>query len=319
MKYINFTKAFASLALVSVLFASCDKKDEVDLIGDRGQTIVKVIDGGTPGKKAIAIDFVNTPTTFIAADIRRDVPNSTELNKTATVVIQEDTAAVRAAGFAHLPTAWYTLQSGAGVTKTGGQGGTYTVTFAPGQFAVPIIITIPNATLLDPSTIYGLAFKIISTDQGRVATSNVLITSVGAKNSYDGIYEVVSGTVTRYANPTTPLNDVLSGPLAGNPDIKLITTGAYTVAVPPAGSPGAFYWAAGTNSQVAGIDGVRITVDPATNLVTMLSLGNATLTNWPGKENRYDPATRTFYLNFHWNPAANKREYSVILKYKGPR
>ena len=33
----------------------------------------------------------------------------------------------------------------------------------------------------------------------------------------------------------------------------------------------------------------------------------------------YNPATKTFYLNFRWNPTANRREYSVTIKYKGPR
>ena len=70
---------------------------------------------------------------------------------------------------------------------------------------------------------------------------------------------------------------------------------------------------------VGGIDHTLATLDPATNLVSMSSLGNASLKNWPGKENKYDPATKTYTLNFHWNPTANVREMTLVLKYKGPR
>jgi hypothetical protein len=136
----------------------------------------------------------------------------------------------------------------------------------------------------------------------------------------------VSGKVTRYTSPGAPAGDVLSGDLAGNPDVSLITSGpnAVVVPVPATPNPGTLYWAAASGSQVAGIDGLKITVDPATNLVTMSSTLNTTLANWAGSTpginyNRYDPATKTFYLAFKWNPTSNVREYEIVLKYKGPR
>ena len=77
--------------------------------------------------------------------------------------------------------------------------------------------------------------------------------------------------------------------------------------------------------QAAGIDNLRATVNPATNVVTMQALGNTTLANWTGSTtgityNRYDPATKTFYLAFKWtsvDPAY--REYEIVIRYKGPR
>jgi hypothetical protein len=71
--------------------------------------------------------------------------------------------------------------------------------------------------------------------------------------------------------------------------------------------------------MVAGVDGIRVTVDPVTNLTTSLSLGNATFGNWAGNPNFYDPATKTFNLAFRWNPTAATREYLVVMKFKAPR
>ena len=98
------------------------------------------------------------------------------------------------------------------------------------------------------------------------------------------------------------------------------TSGATSLSVPPSSSQvGALQWAFGNNSNVAGINGLSIAIDPVTNLVTMTSAANATLTNWAGHENKYDPLTQTFYLAFRWNPATSVREYEIVLKYKGPK
>lgn len=329
MKLSFYFKQFVVCSLAVGFLASCEKTKEVDDIGDDGHTIVKLAGGGTtdePGFNSSAIDFVPEPTAIIGADIRRDIPNNKELNRTMVVTVKDDLAAIDAANVAdpdlhleHLDPSWYTV--GASTPKTGGAGGTYTVTMAPGEFAKNIDIIIPDATVLDPSTTYALAFTIQTADaDGQVSVNKTIITTIGAKNEYDGIYSVVSGTVTRYTNPTTVENpSTLNGSLAGNPDVWMITSGATSLDIPPSGYVGAFYWVAGSNSQVAGIDGLTVTVDPATNLTNIVSATNATLTNWAGKVNKYDPATKTFYLAFRWNPTANVREYEVVLKYKAAR
>lgn len=182
MKYLNITKQFASLALVALAFTSCDKVKVTDPVGDQGQTLVKILGGGSPAAiKSNPLDFVPTPATFVGADLRRDLPNNAELNKTMNIVVKDDTAAVRAANPAYviLPASFYTLN----VPKTGGSGGTFNVTFKPGEFARQIIVTVPDATLLDPSTKYALAFTITSADGGGVITnSKSIIVEIGAKN-----------------------------------------------------------------------------------------------------------------------------------------
>ncbi|MNR56285.1 hypothetical protein D3C85_1768300 [compost metagenome] len=51
----------------------------------------------------------------------------------------------------------------------------------------------------------------------------------------------------------------------------------------------------------------------------MKSLGTPNLRNTPGKDNKYDPATKTFTLNFDWNQTTTPREATVIIKYKNGR
>ena len=187
----------------------------------------------------------------------------------------------------------------------------FEATIAPGhrEDSVPIQIF---TNKIASGHIYLLPLTIVKSSLP-ISNWNHLMINIGAKNAYDGIYTVVDGFVQRYVNPTTPTTDALNGSLAGNPDMTLVTAGISSVELDN------LKWHGGT-SGVGGIDYLQAIVDPNTNKVTMLSLGNPSLTNIPGKVNSYDPATRTFTLNFYWNPTANKREITnLILKYKKPR
>ncbi len=237
MKYLNITKQLSALGLVALLFTACDKTAITAPLGDAGLTLVTILEGGSPAtliKDPIA--FVTTPTTLTkgVVDIRREVANAADLAKTMTVIIKDDTAAVRAANpaYVNFPTAYYTLTVADGVTKVGGIGGTFTFTFKPGEFAKQIYINIPNATLLDPSTLYGLGFTITSVDAGgKIATAKSVVVEIGAKNKWDGKY-AVTGPMVDAANPAlVQWNNPL---LAGDPfpaanggawELHLITTG----------------------------------------------------------------------------------------------
>lgn len=307
---------FRILSLVMIggaLLASCVKNEE-GKFNSSGSTIVKLPQGASD-KVALALDFKAGFQDVVLLDVRRDAPNNAELQKTLTVKIKNDPSIVTAYNTAHatnyvpLPTSAYTIDAGNPFNGTD-----YTVTFNPGEHAKPILIKL-DASKMDFSQQYAFGFTI--TDASGVKISDGLgraMVEVGVKNKYDGLYSVESGYVQRYTAPGTPESpSTLSGPLAGNPDVALVTVGLNTVEIQ------GLQWTAGSNSGVAGINNLRATVDPATNLVTLQALGNATLTNWAGKENRYDPATQTFYLAFRWNPTSNTREYQVVLKYKSPR
>ena len=296
-------------------------------MGDAGQTIVRLIDAGSEtnisGKAIINLDLLTTPQSIKMVRVLREIANNTELNKSMTVIVNDDQAAVTAYNAAHatsfvpIPSANYSVDP-----ANPRVGGNYTVTLAPGEFAKDIKFTLPNASTLDLNLTYAFGFTITTVDaSGKISKdARTIIVEVGVKNKYDGIYSIVSGFVQRYTAPGAPVCcDGLTGPVGpANPDLQLITTGANTNVFGPGVG---LTWSNG--GGIGGIDGLRLSVDPATNLVTVVSSGlptsNASLTNWAGKPNNYNPVTKRFTLGFRWNPTANIREYEVILQYKGPR
>jgi hypothetical protein len=305
-------KLFSFVAAASLLFAACDKNEGT--LDGAGQTIVKLPQGAEE-KVALALDFKPGLTDVVLLDVRRDAPNSGELSKAITVKIKNDPAIVTAYNTAHntsyipLPAAAYQVDPSNPFNGTD-----WTVTFNAGEHAKPILIKL-DPTQLDLSKQYALGFTITDAGGAKIATDlQSAIIEVGVKNAYDGIYRVVSGNVQRYTAPGVPeTTGNLNGPLAGNPDVTLTTIGANTVEIT------GLQWANGSGSGVAGINNLRATIDPITGAVTMTSIQNATLTNWTGKVNMYDRATKTFYLAFRWNPAGATREYEIVLQYKGPR
>ncbi|MGB8193426.1 MAG: DUF1735 domain-containing protein [Chitinophagaceae bacterium] len=310
MKMLN-RRMFGLLAIGGLLFASCTKQADFN---SSGETRIKLPQGADE-KVALALDFKPGLTDVVLLDVRRDAPTNAELQKAITVKIKDDPAIVTAYNAAHatnyiaLPAAAYTVDAGNPVA-----GGIWTVTFNAGDHARPLLIKL-DPTKLDLSKQYALGFTITDAGGAKIASGlESAMVEVGVKNKYDGIYAVISGNVTRYTAPGTVENpSTLNGPLAGNPDVTMTTVGANTVEI------SGLQWTAGSNSGVGGINNLRATIDPVTNAVTMQALGNLTLTNWAGKDNRYDPATKTFYLAFRWNPTGAVREYQIVLQYKGPR
>lgn len=240
MKYLKLTKYLAMIAVGSLIFTACKKTKVSTPMGDAGQTLVKILGGGTPaGLIKNPVDFVATPTRILAAQVRRDIPNETELMRTMKVTVKDDTTAVKAANAAYklLPPSWFTVQT-TGV-KSGGvagtmQGGTWTFTFAPGSFAQEIYITIPDATLLDPSSLYGVGFTVTSADaNGVISSEKTLIIEIGAKNDWDGRYavtgpmvDVTNATLIQWNNPAIAGFPAANG---GAWELHLITAGASTV------------------------------------------------------------------------------------------
>ena len=306
------------LSVLSLTFTSCLKDAAVDegrigITPNKGQRIAEI--AGSP-TGFINVDVIGSPrdTTFTMVIVR--LASETPAENDIQVTLTSDHSLVTAYNAAHAtnyqaaPTSAYQFSPLAVTIPKGQREGTLTLKAIPNNlFAAQYAFGFRITSVSDPSI----------TISGNYGTQVVALT---VRNKYDGFYKVVSGSVQRYAGGAPEAAGGLNGSLAGNPEVALVTTGPNSLGIPAPVSPnpGTLYWANGSNSQVAGIDNVRLSIDPVTNAVTMSSLGNATLTNWPGRENRYDPATQTFYLNFHWNPTApNKREYSVVLKYSKPR
>lgn len=305
----------------SFVFTSCRKDDFVDKdneLGGKGATVVKVYEG-------------NEPTAFLEASagtklvslfsVRRDAPSNAVMNQPTTVTLTYDASLITAYNAAHpvsgAPNTYIALPEtiftpGPGVTKTATG---YTVNIGAGEFAKDFAINL-NFALYDFNKKYALPFKITSDATGTVMTQPTVLSFVSVKNAYDGVYSSVAGTVTRYAGGVVENPSTLNGSMAGNPDVRLVTVNATTVQI------SGLNW---TNSGggIGGVDPITMTIDPATNAVTQIRSGVATTTMSviPGAVNKYDPATKTFTLNFDWNQLLpNKREVKgLVLTYKGVR
>jgi len=301
----------ALIAFVMLSLSSCLKDEGFDngtygMGGFAGGTFVSVpAAASSPYSIALESKSGNQPLTLFSVNYE----NVDKAPEDITVTFAKDDAAVTAAGGLTLIPASVLTFSAANPT----------VTIAKGTRVSPSFTCQINTGTLDPTKSYGLAFTITSVSKSGVAIPanlKTVVYKIALKNQWDGIYTVVSGLVTRYNAPGVPANDALSGPLAGNSDVYLVTSGPTELDVPASGT-GSFRWSG--NGGIGGIDGLRMAVNAATNLVTWSCATNATLTNWAGKENSYTPATKTFKLNFRWNPATTPREYTVELKYKQAR
>ena len=316
---INASKALLLLILGGTLF-SCEKSTKEP--PSNRQTFVKILGGGTPANVVKnPIDFLPIPVQILAVDLRRDPNDEAGLFTTMNVIVKDDTAAVKAADptYLHLPSAWYTIQSEA--PKVGGQGGTFSFVFKPSEFAKQIFITVPNATLLNPSAKYALGFTIISVDaDGQISSSKSIIIEIGAKNQYDGRYRLDG----KFYHPT---QSPAYAPFTVN--VELHTTGPNTVKlyVPLFGgyySPGLF----GGVLNAFSLQEPAITVNPSTNGVTVQNVASGAVTFYTmavGYNSRYDVGTKTIYAKWGYSYAvpgvydAGCREWEDVFTYLGPR
>ncbi|MBC8051556.1 MAG: DUF1735 domain-containing protein [Sphingobacteriaceae bacterium] len=156
----------------------------------------------------------------------------------------------------------YTLSSTTATIKKGENTAKVTVTVKPNQF--------------DFAFRYGLPIRISTASLGTISSNfGSVIYSVGAKNEYDGEYEA-TGVFT---------HPVL-GPRDIHEDKEVSTTGQYSV-VTVAGDIGA---------------PVGLVVNPTTNDVTFTGALSPTqpFIPIPGERSYYDPATKTFHLNYRY-------------------
>ncbi|MEO6540961.1 MAG: hypothetical protein ABIN74_08235 [Ferruginibacter sp.] len=282
MKYLNIIKNIAVIAIVSLIFMACKKSIVATPMGDAGQTLVKILGGGTPPsiiKKPV--DFVPTSTRLLVLEVRRDIPNEAELNKTMIVTLKDDTAAIsfynrdtvssnpnrtnpNKVFYNQFNPAWFSTSID-GAVKTGGQGGIWTITFKPGEFSKSVYLTIPDATLLNPSSLYAIGFTILTADAGaKISTQKSSIVEIGAKNNWDGVYKM-SGTFSDVSNAAFTYY--------GDQQFSLITVGASTCIVRNddlnGGIPGYLFLNAGTGTYY-GSFGLVITFNPVTNTISDL-------------------------------------------------
>jgi len=309
-KYIVKCLIFG-IALSTVL-VSCRKDkyitDDNKQLTDEGKVLLKFLEGPS---KTLLFDAFTDIKPIEGFSLRREANNYAGL---APTTIQLTKAALPA-GYTFLPDNVYTLQTATAAKYTRTATG-LTVNMANGDFAADFNINV-NGALLDPNANYAMAYTITNPGNGAATatTQKDVIVLFTIKSQYDGVYSFEAGSqVIRYTNGVPNTGDALMGTLVGQPNRSLITIDGTTLSLTP-------IWASG--GGVAGIDGLRLKIDPATNQVTMSATGNNTLRNIAGKPNDYDPITRTFRLNFEWWTAGTvtppTREITMNLKYVGKR
>ena len=322
MKQRFLTYFSLGIVLTSVLISSCRKDDFVDSDSQKpqtsGNTYIKIIDGP---EKSLFLDAVAGIGSVNVFNVRRDAANQDALSTASSITLTAAPELITAYNTAHptstgvantyetLPESLYTPGNGLTKIATG-----YTMALNAGDFAKDFAINL-NFGLFDFSKKYALAYKVTNPGNGVTSsTQGQIFVLISVKNAYDGNYASVAGSVQRYSAPGVPtVGDALNGSMAGNPDIVISTVNATTVLISN------LRWFGGTGG-IGGIDNLQAVIDPATNLVTMKALGNTTLRNIAGTVNKYDPATKTFTLNFEWNPTANAREIKgLVLSYKSAR
>ncbi|MGJ1436492.1 DUF1735 domain-containing protein [Sphingobacterium siyangense] len=307
-KIINYI----SVLLLPFMFTSCLKDDAI--IGpDAAGNVENIIEfknfvapsSGTSSKYPLYIQaFDMVPTTDFAIPVqiagvynpKADVKVTLELDNSIITAYN----AQNGSKYQPLQTANYTVSTYEVTIPKGQKIGNLNIKFFPEKF--------------DFKESYALGLKIKSVSEGTISGNfGAIVLGVVPKNLYDGVYTVEKGLVQRYTGGALNIGDALNGSLAGNPKVTLKSIDGNTVEITN------MRWAGGT-SGIAGIDNLRATINPATNEVTMFALGAPTLRNIAGKVNKYDPATKTFTLNFDWAQTTNKREIlDLQIKFDSPR
>lgn len=205
-------------------------------------------------------------------------------------------------------------------------------TLDPSQYQVPtevvipagekyayLVVTIPDASVLDLSLKYGLGFTISSlSDNGYTIAGNLQDVVVGViiKNQYDAVYDFVGGY---FYHPSSPR----AQPNSSSGDTKTLTSFSPTQVVSPLGDLGSLGYY------------VLLDVDPVTNKVTITpdpghpstppieqfddalpDFNPGYTPQWDRSSectNRYDPATKTFYLRYAYVGGTGYRVTEEIL------
>jgi len=181
------------------------------------------------------------------------------------------------------------------------------VVIKKGTHSATVQLVVTNTPAFDYSASYGIPLKIASTSYGMVSGNfGSAIYTFGVRNKYDGVYSV-KGYAYRGNDPITN-TDALQGPVG--PVQRSFSSGGVTTINWTSTVP----WANGSGSSLpAGYEPI-ITVDEATNKVTLRSSGGTISPN-PAYNNRYDPATKTFYISFTWGAGPTSRLHTDTLTY----
>ena len=288
MKLRSILKTTAPLA---ILLSSCLKThNSKDVINDSGSIVSVIQEVGQYGAvKAISINALPATETVDLITLKFYAPRDVKPGGDITVHLVKNDALVTAQGLTIPPANGVTISSLDVVIPK-----------ATGEAKLTAVI---NKNNLNLTTTYGLGFVLQSASEGVVSPiDKQIVVQIGLKNAYDGIYKT-RGYTLRSGDPN------LTGNFS-NVEFGLVTAGVYVNDFDRLQ-----VW--GDGQTGVGIGPPRLTVDPATNNVTITSSGGGY--NYPGYSSRYDPATKTFYLGFTWGAGPSARAAFDTMVYNRPR
>lgn len=296
-----------SILVLSIGLTACLKDDMITdqkygMINLNGARVVEIPNGSATAPRSVSLDLVDEVVNLDLVSLHLASENPASDNIIVTLDTTGSQTFIDAYNMEHstdlqvLPANLFTLPNGLSAT----------IPIALKDAKLKLAV---NPSLLDPSKLYALVFTISELDkEGYVISGNFKkdFVTIAVKNPYDGIYDF-KGYILRNSagGPLLPQ----TGNFA-NLERTLATLDATSVSF-------AQLWA--NNTGVGGIDGLKLTVDPVTNDVVCSSTSNATLINTPGYDNRYDPATKTFYISFEWGVFPNNRAATDTLTFNRPR
>ncbi|HET6993597.1 MAG TPA: DUF1735 domain-containing protein [Chitinophagaceae bacterium] len=276
----------AILAASVLLLQGCLKSKDVNFANQSSPT-PNTVDFNNQTESA-ALDISTQPTiyTFYA-----ELNSSTKSYPAGTTVtITKTPSVVTGAGYEFMPDSAYQLMNN-------------TATVDPATHLAAFQLKV-FTTKIDLTHAFAVGYTITAASNGVViaGNKNTTLVIIGAKNQWDGAYNVRGYTLRAGDN-------MLTGHFSGQP-YELITFGVNAV-----NFNRLQVWGDGVTGVA--IDIPRLTINTATNAVTISSAGGAT--NMPGYPSRYDPATKTFYIGFTWGAGPGVREAYDTMVYVGPR
>ncbi len=306
------------ISTVSIFIISCEKGTE-PFPPVRSQEKATISFPAGNSLVTVALDISNTVITAEVLEIRRDATSPADLNRVQVVKIAKNNSVLSDLSGAEVTELSRDLYQNHPDNPFDGQ--YWTITFQPGEFVKHLKINLKTIDLVTLGRV-GLGFQLASAENAVLSDSqNQVAVELGAKNQWDGVYRVRYrlfhptnpditgiGTIPEWDFPT-------SGPRSIDWDFATIHISF------PTGGLG-FFGLSATQPTLQ----TRMTVNPdnsvtVSNVAPFAAAGSfPPLVVPPGVINRYDPATKTFYVAYTWTPAgAGTRERYDTLTYLRPR
>lgn len=194
-----------------------------------------------------------------------------------------------------------------------------------------IMFSVVNANTLDFRETYAFSITITSVDQGYVIAENMktVVYEITLPNPWDGLYRINAS----FFHPTNA--DIVGNFTFDDVELRRGSTALKVVMFwrTWAAIPGGTGFAHPLLNQTTGNpttfanQAPILTIDPTTNAVTNIDnkyeiegvAGAVKYVLDPSYSNRYEPTTKTFYLQYMYTAAGGDRIFTDTLTYLGPR